>query len=310
MPLNSGCLSVPRSEYLTLFLHLRKPLASTRPFVRKWKEIVSASVGNVRVRGWEVLDAECRDYRSTRLDQLRISGRGSLGLVSADHVPKPKRIEFLLLADYAPSMVCSGFDFGPSILVVFGLSYMTEEGVRELDSRIVDWLGECAQLTNAQYGVIDIADSMETGIGRWLGPTDQLYASFPRRLARRMWAREVRDGPKAIGVFWGNLFGPEMIKRMGGLSVIKREMRRMSGGRHPDPVRECPDGGAIVTLSSKIADFMYPHFGVCWPQFDHAEWLHRRLAQAGLLPGLTDVPVGPQSALAEARRPKTKPKAR
>lgn len=289
MSTHSGCSSIRRSEYLSLFLQLRQPLASTLPFFERWHNLTCSLVGDIHVFGSEAWQGGACEYPRTALSQLSLKGLGSLGLASDDAVPAPKAIEFLVHLTYNDYTVCCGFNFGPSVLVGFGLSYMSERAIGELDSCIIDWFAECAQMLNARYGIIDIADSMETGVGQWLGATDQLYASFQRRLMRRMWAREVGEAPKGIGVFWANLFGPEMVERLGGLPQMNEELQRLSDARNPQPLRECPHGTAIVLLSGSITDFMYPRIGITWAEFDRAEWLHRRLAHAGLLPGYVPV---------------------
>lgn len=283
MFIHSPCLTARRSEYLTMFLQLRSPLVSTLPLVEQWRDLVCRLFGNVEVFGEEAADGKSRDYPRTLLGSLDMTGCGDLVITSVDAVPAPKRVEFLVQLNYAADTICCGSSAGPSVLLVFGLSYMSEDAVGRLSALIVDQFTECARLVNAKYGIIDVADSMETGIGRWLGASDQLYASFHRRLLRRLWAEEVGRKPKVLGVFWGNLFGPEMIERLGGLAQLRAALHESSGSSYP--IRECPNGGAIVLLSERVTDFMYPRLGITWREFDRAAWLHRRLAMAGLLAG-------------------------
>jgi hypothetical protein len=279
------CVDVRRTEYLSLFLQLRQPATPTLPVFVKWRDLLLQIVGDVRAVARETRDGKIFKTPRMALSQLNITGRGVLDATSTDHVATPKTIEFLAQLECNHDTVCWGHSFGPSVLVVLGLSYLGKNSLEQLDSCLVDWFVECAQLTDARYGVIDIADGMESGIGRWLGGSDQQYASFQRRLVRQMWAKEAGSAPKALGAYWANWLGPEMLERMGGLQQLTRETKQFADARNPQPLRVFPGGSTVFLLSSKITDFMYPRTGITWAEFDRAEWLYRRLARAGLLAG-------------------------
>lgn len=100
--------------------------------------------------------------------------------------------------------------------------------------------------------------------------------------------RERRRQRPCKGVYWGNLFGPEILARLGGKDafIAEFEAARDEAGSDGAWLREMRNGGVFFTLSGELLD--------CWhvtasplisfsPALRMAVWLWDRLRNAGLL---------------------------
>lgn len=105
--------------------------------------------------------------------------------------------------------------------------------------------------------------------------------NYQRKLNAALWiAAAARDERSFRGVYWGNYLPESALRRLGGFSVVERAWTRPE--RWPSVLGRAYrfENGAYLTLSCAPRWMVRDAF---WFQLLPLAWLHRRMAQVGLI---------------------------
>jgi hypothetical protein len=156
--------------------------------------------------------------------------------------------------------------------------------------RLVKEFGELLSKTGVfAFGHGDICDISQTMMGRHFGEASNRVCDFQRQLRRWLWIRTGADRVRKVrGVYWANLFGPEMMERLGGQQFIVEYGRlRATAG---ELCTKYPDGSVLALITEKVEPMMAPQSSLDEAILNRAAWLHERLAGCGLMPGWPSLP--------------------
>lgn len=149
-----------------------------------------------------------------------------------------------------------------------------------------------------EYAYLEINDETENARGFAYSWTLGAALRWDALLKYRLWTGSIDVESESVlerrrqrpckGVYWGNLFGPEILARLGGKDAFIAEFEAAREEAHSDGawLREMRNGGVFFTLSGELLD--------CWhvtasplisfsPSLRMAVWLWDRLRNAGLL---------------------------
>lgn len=149
-----------------------------------------------------------------------------------------------------------------------------------------------------EYAYLEVSDETENARGFAFTWTLGSMLRWNDIVRYRLWTGSVDVESESVlnrrrqrpckGVYWGNLFGPEILSRLGGKDAFIAEFEAAREEAHSDGawLREMRNGGVFFTLSGELLD--------CWhvtasplisfsPSLRMAVWLWDRLRNAGLL---------------------------
>ncbi|WP_146402759.1 hypothetical protein [Planctomycetes bacterium CA13] len=99
---------------------------------------------------------------------------------------------------------------------------------------------------HAQYGLIDVdqASRILAGIGFSSASVDEL--PLDRQMMHAQWIRNNFPKQKAMGVFWGNYFGGQLLDKLGGQESIQEFVRQKFADTENKPALLCNQIGPAV----------------------------------------------------------------
>lgn len=194
--------------------------------------------------------------------------------------------EDIFALEYHHDPVTNGQHVGPFLRVSINLARVDEakqealsDAARRL-AAIVDSTGVFCS------GLCDISPVLETCLGKYYTGTNVSWLSFQRQASRLVWVRAGEGRRyKARGIFWGNLFGPSIVERLGGADAFGEEYERLEDRRDYDLISRQRDGSLLVTLCKSVGDFRFPFRKLMPPTLERAAWLYERLCEAKLMCG-------------------------
>ena len=194
--------------------------------------------------------------------------------------------EELWTLDFDADSIVEGRHVKPYLRMDFNLDRLDqrqEEGLPDAVRRFAEASAATGLLCS---GFGDAADVSETACGVHYSGSGVGWVRFQRQLRRLLWVRAGEDRHhKARGVFWANLFGPAMLKKMGGAEKFVREYKALEDRRDHELSTIYPDGSVLVLLSSHVKDMRYPYVALLPSTLERAAWLYERLSHAGLMCG-------------------------
>jgi len=286
----------PQPEYVTLAIFYSRPLSNFPEVIARIQQTCADILGCVDLYASTVDEAtaSAREFRARlgeRWDWL--NSLTNVYLVNNKPVSRTSKLELQIALNYEPHT--NMYDNQSSLLnLTFGLTYLSDSQIESLDSKMNRLFNDAHSFDNTPYGLIDCGDRNEIAFGRHYSSALQACVRLPRKIEKHLWIIAGRDQVRyARGVFWGNLFGLDMVKRLGGAdSLIEGFVHATTDSHNRDRERaeltaKFDDGSVLLKLSPEVSPlYGFPGAALLDGTVERGAWLYRKLAEARLLIGM------------------------
>jgi hypothetical protein len=286
----------PVLEHLSMVAYVERVPVSPVDLVERCSVIARELFGSRKLylRGAVLKEAGhgVEDHRqSLRLGQaimMDVEPSRIDALVAYGPAPRARRFkgiyETLWDLTFEREQVWVGLKHGPVLRLGINLEQISPELLPRLTQVAIDFSALVAGFNSFTYGLCDVGDYRDTVLGMMYGGAWHASANFRSQLRRMVWTRAGDDRiHQARDVFWGNILGTQILKKLGGTAWLER-YKKVSPAEeqlvHPFA------HGTLILISGHVKHVRYGPASPSLPTLERASYLYKELAKARLLCGM------------------------